>query len=144
MDREQLAQLRFLSKEVRLIEEQIRNIKYTVCSDSVKGSTLHFPYIYGSIPIEGINLEEHSKKVKRLKTKLFKRKTELIDLVSNINEYINNIDDSEIRQIIVLKYVNGLTWDSVARYLQYADESVPRKKLDRYFKMTDKSETDVL
>jgi len=31
-----------------------------------------------------------------------------------INEYIETIDDSLLRQIITLRHVNGLTWDQVA------------------------------
>lgn len=133
MTREQLEQLRFLSKEIHLIEDQIKEIKYEVVSDTVKGSG-GFPYVYHTIPIVGIDIKGHGKKVKRLKDKLLKRKAELINLVCEINEYINGVKDSEIRQIIILRYINGLTWDAIAIHLGYADESVPRKKMDRYLK----------
>ena len=133
MTREQLEQLRFLSKEIHLIENQIKEIKYEVVSDTVKGSG-GFPYVYHTIPITGINIKGHDKKIKTLKSKLVERKTELINVVCEINEYINEVKDSEIRQIIILKYINGLTWDKIATHLNYADESVPRKKMDRYLK----------
>ena len=38
----------------------------------------------------------------------------MIDLVEEIEEYINTIDDSLTRQILSLRYVNGLTWEQVA------------------------------
>ena len=79
-------------------------------------------------------------KLKRLERKLKLRLDELMDLVDEINEYISNQEDSEIRQILSLRYINGLTWNQVAKHLGYADESVPRKRCNRFLKMTDKSE----
>ncbi|WP_236908829.1 hypothetical protein [Clostridium sp. Cult3] len=43
-----------------------------------------------------------------------RRIDELLDMVEEIYEYIDNIDDSLIRQIITLRYVSGLTWEQVA------------------------------
>ena len=34
--------------------------------------------------------------------------------MAEINRYVENIDDSLIRQIIILRHVNGLTWEQVA------------------------------
>ncbi len=53
------------------------------------------------------------------------------------------IEDSEIRRIFTLYYIKGYAWRRVARELGYADESVPRKKHDRYLLSTEtKSEED--
>lgn len=144
MDKEQLSQLRYLSKEIELLEEQIKNIDYTMTTDSVKGSDANFPYTYHSITIKGVDIEGYNNKARRLQKRLSRRKHELIDLVNELNNYIDDIEDSEIRQMIVLKYVKNFTWSQIAKHLGYADESVPRKKLDRYFKMTDKSENKVI
>jgi len=78
--------------------------------------------------------------VRRLERKLKLRLDELMNLVEETNEYISNQEDSEIRQILALRYINGLTWHQIAKHLGYADESVPRKKCNRFLKMTDKSE----
>ena len=69
-----------------------------------------------------------------LKEKLQQRADELIDLVSEINRYVENIDDSLIRQIIILRHVNGLTWDQVAASIGGGNtgDSV-RKMHDRHF-----------
>lgn len=56
-----------------------------------------------------------------------------------IQTYINLIGDSETRRIFTLYYIKGYTWRRVARELGYADESVPRKKHDRYILSTEKT-----
>ena len=49
-----------------------------------------------------------------------------------IQTYINSIEDSATRHIFTLYYIKGYTWRQVARELGCYDESVPRKKHDRY------------
>jgi hypothetical protein len=75
------------------------------------------------------------RKIKRLKEKLQRRVDDLIDLVVEINEYIETIDDSLLRQIITLRHVNGLTWDQVAAHIGGGNtgDSV-RKMHDRFLK----------
>lgn len=45
---------------------------------------------------------------------------------------IKNIKQSDIKRILYLRYLKGLTWKQIAFFTGYHDESVPRKKLDRY------------
>lgn len=54
--------------------------------------------------------------------------------LNRLNRYIQSVEDSEIRQILALRYVNGLSWYQVAANLGYADESVPRKRHNRFLK----------
>lgn len=81
-----------------------------------------------------MDYQGHDNKLSRLQRKFNRRVEELIDLVEEINDYIGEIKDSEIRQIITLKYINNLTWEQVALSLGYADESVPRKKISIFLK----------
>lgn len=114
MDKERLSQLKHLKKEIELLKKQIDDLDYIITKDSVKGSETHFPYIERKFTITGIDFQSHNKKLYRLKKRLKRRVEELIDLIEETNEYIENIDDSLIRQIITLKYINGLTWEQVA------------------------------
>ncbi|MBU5439593.1 hypothetical protein KQI42_16380 [Tissierella sp. MSJ-40] len=86
-------------------------------TDTVKGSSPYFPYVEHSIKIRGIDYKSHNDKIERLQRKLNRRVEELIDLVEEINDYMNNIDDSLIRRILTLRYINGLTWEGVAMYI---------------------------
>ena len=53
---------------------------------------------------------EYNNKAKRLERKLIRRTEELLDTVTETNEFIENIEDSLVRQVISLRYINGLTW----------------------------------
>lgn len=135
MNKEQLKQLQYLKSEVEIIKSQIENLDYTIATDKVKGSSAHFPYIERSFTIEGIDYEEYNRKVERLQRKLNRRIDDLMDLLEDINSYIESIDDSLIRQVITLRFVNGLTWEQVAQSIggNNTPDSV-RKVAERFLK----------
>ena len=112
MNKDQLRQLRHLKSEIRLLKQQIDNLESEIVTDRVRGSDVEHPYIEKTYIIRGLAYDR--RKIKRLKEKLQRRVDDLIDLVVEINEYIETIDDSLLRQIITLRHVNGLTWDQVA------------------------------
>ena len=70
--------------------------------------------------------------VSRLERRLSLRLSECLLLHEEMMDYINTIEDSELRQILSLYYVNGLAWREIAANLGYADESVPRKRCKRF------------
>ena len=82
-----------------------------------------------------MDYQVHDNKLDRLQRKLNRRIEELIDLVEETYEYIDNIDDSLIRQIITLRYINGLEWKQVAASIggNNTADSV-RKIAERYLK----------
>jgi hypothetical protein len=132
MNKETLEQLRYLCKEIKVIENQIQGLDYNFVQDVVKGSDINFPYVYHVIQIEGVDIGSHDEEISRLRSRLLSRREEVIRIIKEINNYIDGVEESSIRQIIILKYINGLSWKDIASYLYYADESVPRKKLERY------------
>lgn len=135
MDKEQLKQLRYLKTEIEAIKKQIDNLECTMAIDKVRGSSSHFPYVQRSFTIEGVDYEEYSRKTIRLRKKLSRRISELMDLVEETNEFIEGIEDSLTRQIISLRYINGLTWEDVAANVGggTTTESV-RKVAERFLK----------
>ncbi|MGO5074340.1 RNA polymerase subunit sigma-24 [Clostridium sporogenes] len=114
MDKDQLKQLRYLKTEIEAIKKQIDNLEYTMAIDKIRGSSSHFPYVQRSFTIEGVDYEEYNRKTVRLRKKLSRRISELMDLVEETNEFIESIEDSLVRQVISLRYINGLTWEDVA------------------------------
>jgi hypothetical protein len=55
-----------------------------------------------------------------------------LSLAAGLQQYINGIADSETRRLFILRYVYGYSWQKVAFAMDWYDESVPRKKHDRY------------
>jgi len=115
--KQQLRQLRWLKSEIKLLREQMENMEYSFVTDMVKGSHQEHPYTERSFRLIGIDADEYRRKTAKLKKRLEQRADELVDLVAEINRYVENIDDSLIRQIITLRHVNGLTWDQVAAHI---------------------------
>lgn len=114
MDKEQLKQIKYLKNEIKMLKNQITELDYTSTTDTVTGSDASFPYTFHSIKIRGIDYQGYINKLNRYQRRLERRVEELIDLLEETTDYIDNIDDSQIRQIITLRYVNGLEWGQVA------------------------------
>jgi hypothetical protein len=137
MKKEELSQLTSLNKEIELIKEQINDVEFSVVTDSVKGSSSEYPYTQHSIKIQGIDYRDYNRKVNKLKMQLSQKLSELMDKVTEINDYISTIDDSEIRMILTLRYINNLPWHQVAAHMGVqGDGSTERKKHDRFMKLS--------
>ena len=134
MTRQELKQLRHLKREIELLQDQIVNLESEIVTDKVRGSDPRHPYTEKSFYITGFAHEEHSRKMKRLKERLQRRVDDLMDLRAEIIEWVEGIEDSLLRQIIILRHVNGLGWRQVAREIggRNTAESI-RKLHDRYF-----------
>lgn len=52
-------------------------------------------------------------------------------LEMEITEYINTVNDSRVRRIMQYKYVDGYTWQRIAKIMHY-DKSYPEKAITRY------------
>lgn len=133
IDKNKLSQLQHLKREIEMLKNQIDNMDYTIASDSVKGSASSFPYVEHKIIITGIDVKGHDQKVDNLRRKLSRRVDELMDLVCEINVYIEGVNDSEMRQILTLRHVNGFTWRQVAAHIGGGNtEDSVRKAHDRF------------
>ncbi|MEG1256885.1 RNA polymerase subunit sigma-24 [Clostridium sp.] len=135
MDKEQLKQIRYIKSEIYLIENQIDNIEPTMVTDKVTGSSSHFPYVQRSFTLEGIDTEDCERRARRLQRKLIKRKEKLLQLQEEANEFISNVEDSLVRQAITLKYIDGMSWENIARKMgsNTTPDSI-RMAVNRYMK----------
>lgn len=55
-----------------------------------------------------------------------------LTLAAELQQYIHEIEDREMRHLFILHYIYGYSWQKVAFMMGWFDESVPRKKHDRY------------
>lgn len=132
MTKKDLSQLYYLNRE---IEEQQRRVK-----ELEELSTSCTAQITGMPKANGI-----SDKIARYVTEIADLKA-LIDLnlkkcfyeLNRLNRYINSIDDSEIRTIMSLRYISGCSWQQIAFSIGYQDESVPRKRHNRFLSKSKK------
>lgn len=94
-------------KQIAKIEEE-ENVTDTVSGGS--GGIQHFK-------IEGFPYPEYNRK----KTLLYARKAtlaslelELLEALNQVEEFIASVDDSRIRRIITLRFIDNLSWNKVA------------------------------
>ena len=53
------------------------------------------------------------------------------DEIADVRSWIETVSDSMTRRALKLRYLDGLAWSDVARRMGYADESGPRKLVER-------------
>lgn len=64
-----------------------------------------------------------------------------------LNYFINTIEDSKVRQILTLRYIEEMSWQSIARELGEHDEQYPRKLHNKFLAesiLDEKDESDVI
>lgn len=80
-------------------------------------------------------------KLALLKEKLEKKKEDLIDEAHKIEDFLETIDDSEIRIIIRKRFLEGKTWDVISREIN-TDRSTPYYKVQKYLKGREQNEEE--
>jgi DNA-directed RNA polymerase specialized sigma subunit len=133
LTKEELSKLKKIKSEIEQIKRELNNVEPEYTKDSVKGSSPNFPYTEHSIKIQGYDYDSYCRKAQRIQNRLNRKLEELIDEKDRINEYIYNLDDSDIRQILSYRYINGLTWEQIGANMNYAAVTV-RMKHDEFMK----------
>ncbi len=110
MTKEKLASLRFLRREITRTKKRIAKIKQN-----------------------GFKSRQSSAALAKLETSLEKYYDEICAAASEILEYINSIRDLTVREIFMLRYLDGIgTWQKIAFEMGEYDESYIRKKHNAY------------
>ena len=132
MTKQELSQLYYLNREIEQLKNRITELECVAASTSSR--------ITGMPHASGI-----SDKVGKYAAEIADLK-ELLDLnlkkcfyeLNRLNRYIESIEDSEMRLIMSLRYINGLSWQQVAFSIGEHDEQYPRRKHNKYLKSDDK------
>jgi len=129
MTREELGKLQNIQKEIKIIQQQISNIDYNKFyrHDSVTGSEPNFPYAKRVIGVKGYDYDAYYTKLDRLNKKLKRKLEALMDERDRVLDYIETVPDSIMRQILILKYINGMTWEQIGAEIGYSARSIRRK-----------------
>ena len=124
MTTEQLNQYRAICAEIADIRQQLEN---SYAGDTVQSGSKH-PYSVHSVRIEGY-------KPDRRTTVLLSRLSVLERSRAEIEAFVDSINDSEIRQIVQLRYIRGRkkrSWQYIAMKLGYCAEHTPKRKLKKF------------
>lgn len=138
---EQLENLRKESKSLRERIEKLENKPRKILTDGVRGSSSTFPYTQHTCKVEGlddsISYRRRKNTIKKLKKMLKAKEVKIDKMIVHIEYELNNIEDSEIREIIRCIYEDNLTYNQTAHKLnnkknKYTADSI-RMQLKRFF-----------
>ena len=128
MTEKQLSRYYYLKKDIKDLEIRINEIKETggisgiqYKDDVGKGSGIH---------------KSIQDKLTDLMSVLLEKRVSALEEYLKIENFMNTIEDSEIRLIIKYRFMDRLSWNQVADKLCKDDkiisEDAPRKKLKRF------------
>lgn len=126
---ERLEQYAALKREIKSLERRITKAQASGggVTDTVTASMKNFPYIQRPIKIVGSKAAGLTRTLENRLDRL-ERETE------EVESWLDSVGDSEMRQIIQYRYVDGLTWIAVSnRVYGYPSENKARLKLKRFF-----------
>lgn len=140
MTKNVLTQYDDLLRELKEVEQRVANVKAEIrkieeegeVTDMVAGG-------YGGIQhftIQGFPVPEYKRKKSQLRHReiiLNALKSEIEDTVNDVHVYINGIQDSHIRRIIAMRYIDGMTWKQIAKNVGGGNtEDAVRKTVERF------------
>ncbi len=140
MTENDLSQYRAIQKEIEDLSLRIKKYEdmgTPMVADRVKGSSKHFPYIEKYYYVSGVDTEANNKR-KRLILSLQRKRSdkveELLKMENEIHDYIYTIPDSEVRQIFVFRYIDGLSQEEIGDKL-HMDRSGVSRRITKYLGM---------
>lgn len=123
MTKSRLKKLRALIREAEHLQSQYTEM---VCFpkeqvvDSAKDYSTGHPH---TISISGYGDPSYMD----VRQKLYEKQRQIQAEVAFLEDWLDSIDDPEMRDILRLQYINGLTQEQIAAELGYARETVSRK-----------------
>ena len=127
MTKEKLIQYCDIKEEIKKLENRIDRIEKQseMVSDVVQNGYKRHAVIYGFD-------YNRSLKLQLLEDILKKRRDRLLDMQIEIEEWIDTIPKSDIRQIFQHRYIDDMSWIQVQLAMRYNHESTARMKHDRF------------
>ena len=124
----ELSQLRYLKREIELERERLARLRER--AGFVRASLSATP----RARTVGDRLGEFATEIAYLEKLIEQNMQRAICELLKLQRFINEIPDSDTRQIFLLRYVKGKSWAAIAFSLELAGESTARNRHDVYLK----------
>lgn len=128
MTKQELSQLYYLNREIEHLKTRIAEIEGLATSTTKQITGM--PHVAGVSDNVGKYVAELADLKELLQLNLKKCFYEF----NRLNRFIQSIEDSQLRMILSLRYINGLGWQQIAFSIGERDEQYPRKKHNRFLK----------
>lgn len=134
LTKKELSQLYWLNREIEADKRKLEELRLAAVSATAKITGLpHVTGVRDKVGEIAVLIEEQSRLIE------LKKKQTVIEY-NRLMRYINSVDDSLMRQILILRYVNGLSWQQVAFSIGESDESYPRRKHNEFLRKSESAE----
>ncbi len=138
MTKKELSQLYYLKKEIRQQQKRLQELETaaTSCTSKITGMP------HGM----GINdkISKYAAQIADLKGLLDLNLKKCFYELNRINRFIESVEDSEMRLILTLRYIQNLSWQKVAFAIGEYDEQYPRRRHNTFLKRYKLDENDEL
>lgn len=128
MTKQELSQLYYLNREIEHLKTRIAEVEGLATSTTKQITGM--PHVAGVSDNVGKYVAELADLKELLQLNLKKCFYEF----NRLNRFIQSIEDSQLRMILSLRYINGLGWQQIAFSIGERDEQYPRKKHNRFLK----------
>jgi hypothetical protein len=133
LTKQELSQCYYLNKEIEQLERELRELD----------GKEYKPTNYSGMP-HGSGISDDVSRLATQRAELHKlislKLEECMIARTRIERYINGVEDSELRMILRLRHINGLSFQQIAFSIGGHDESAPRKKYNKFLGLSEKSE----
>ena len=147
MTEQELTGYIFIKARIKEIEERIAELVWDIAEleqENGLGSVNLDGMPHGSTPGDpvarmAIARAALHESLKKLKADLEERRAELKEKEREIREYIDGVEDEEVKLIIVWRFIDLLDWYEIAGRLEdmtgkHVDRSTPGKKMRKYLR----------
>lgn len=128
MKRKDLEQLRGLQLEIEHLEEKADKPGRTWQVDYYKDYRFNPKGVVKSI--EGY--DDGQSEAKRLEAKIHKLKVEKINKLSELEDFIESVEDATMRTILRMYYRDGMKYKQIGKELGYSGDGI-KKKVQRFW-----------
>lgn len=131
MTKKELSQLYYLKKEIKEQQRRLEELETaaTACTGKITG-----------LPSgRGISdkICNYSAQIADLRGLLDLNLKKCFYELNRLNRYIQSVEDSEMRTILILRYSQGLSWQQIAQNMEVlGGGSTERKKHNRFLKLS--------
>lgn len=124
---EKLEQYKGLTSEMKALSQQITSLYDTYRSPQLMSNGSHS--MSASSPTESA-----VSKILKLEETYRRKHEDVVDLLSEVENWLSQVDDAEIRSIVRFHYVLGYSWERTNTAVSgYPSYYAARKKIMRYF-----------
>lgn len=143
---ERLSQLRHLKREVDELSQRIGELEERAMGGSARPmGMLRSGRLDDRVARAAASLAD-------LRDRMARRRLDCLEELGRLYAFIDDLPDSQLRQIFAARYIDGLSWQNVARRIGETDEQVPRrlhnrvlrKKIAEMAKFDEKDENNLL